>query len=659
MAWRLFQAGFSPLAVIVEKRGRMLGTGKNSRSASLFRLGPHFIATRILELLSIRAHYYFRKFLGGKFKDPVYLSIEEFVLDHPIQFYEVEDHNGLQAMELLRGLKPDLGVLTNTRRIRKEILEIPRHGFLNLHLSALPRYAGLDSIFWALYHGEKEIGVTVHRAAEKIDRGDIVLQRKIPVGPLDDERSLYEKALWLGTDLMVRAVRQGVDGNFERIPQSPEQGSYFSWPTPAERRAFQKKRREVRKKIESLPDQKRVVHVITRMIRGGAQENTLATVRGLARKGWSVSLVTGPSWGPEGEILSEALEEGLEIVLIPELQREIRPLTDLIAFLKLTVRLRRYACTILHTHMSKAGLLGRLAGRLLGIPVVIHTPHGHVFHSYFPVLKEKLFIFLERWAAKQTDFLIALTKRCRDEHLDRRVGTLPQWVVVPSGVNEKNFAERSRQRSEILASLGIPPDRKVIGFFGRLAPVKGCGYLIEALPAILDSVPESCCLIVGDGEERRKLEKEVQKPNLEGRVHFAGHQEDISALLSVVDVLVVPSLNEGMGRVIVEGGFLAKAVVGTRVGGIPDLIEDGETGLLVEPRNAGQIAQAAVRLLKDTEWACRLGAALQAKALGGFTEDQMVEKIRTLYQSALKEKGISVPNSTQPLESLPAKLAIS
>ena len=207
MAWRLTRAGIPPAAVIVEKRGRMRGKKKKNTSRLLQDFGFAFLWKRVWEALEIKLHFYLRKLLGKRFKSPVYLSIEEWALDHSeIPFHEVPDHNGPECRKILADLRPDIGILTNTRRIKKEILEIPRNGFFNLHLSALPQYAGLDSIFWAFYHNEKEIGVTVHFAAEEIDRGDIVVQKKIPVSRFDDEKSLYEKALWLGTHLMTGAV---------------------------------------------------------------------------------------------------------------------------------------------------------------------------------------------------------------------------------------------------------------------------------------------------------------------------------------------------------------------------------------------------------------------------------------------------------------------
>ncbi len=640
MAWRLFQAGRPPVAIFVEKRGKVIQSSKESLFSLLFRLGPEFFAKRIWEAVHIRIHFYLRKFLPGRFTNPAYLSIEEWALDHPsVRVYEVEDHNSAEVRELLWRLEPDIGVLTNTRRIKKEILEVPRHGFFNLHLSALPQYAGLDSIFWALRHGEKEIGITVHSAAEEIDRGDIVLQKKILICPWDDEESLYGKALWVGTASMIEALKQLEEGRLQKRPQEGEK-SYFSWPTPQERRTFRKVMKQ-RKEAQSPISAKWVLHFITRMTRGGAQENTLATLLGLRRKGYEVALITGRSWDKEGEILSDALTAGLPVAIFPELVRELHPWKDGITLLKVSSWLSRNRCAIIHTHTSKAGFLGRLSAWFLKVPVIIHTPHGHVFHSYFSPWKERFFLMLERQAAKQSDRLIALTERDRIEHNELGVGDLKKWLTIPSGIDTKKFQTPSRPRKLILSSLGIESDRKLVGFVGRLAPVKGARYLVEALPQIIEEVPETHCLIVGDGEEKRGLQQKVKELGLEERVTFTGHQSDPADLMSLFDVLVVPSLNEGMGRVIVEGGLLGKAVIGTKVGGIPDIIQDGETGLLIERRNSSEIAHGVMRLLKDFALSKRLGERLRKKVLAGFTEEIMIEKIHRLYQEALKEKGLS------------------
>ncbi len=688
MAWRLEKSGLAPVAVLVEKRNRMTRKKMQNPFALVQDFGLGFIWKRILEAFAIKSHFYFRRILGRRFKSPVYLSIEEWAFDHPeIPVHEVPDHNGPECQKLLREFRPDIGILTNTRRIKKEILEIPRHGFFNLHLSALPEYAGLDSIFWALCHGEKEIGVTVHFAAQEIDRGDIVLQRKVPVSRFDDENSLYQKALWLGTFLMTEALKQLEAGTLERTPQDSAKAGYFSWPDSKQRKEFRRRFKNFKEQAFHSSESPKIIHLITRMTRGGAQENTLATVEGLFKKGYEVTLVTGSSWGNEGEILSEALEKGIEVVMIPELEREIRPLKDLFVWLKLKSWLSKNNYALIHTHTSKAGFLGRLAARQAKALAVIHTPHGHVFHSYFSPWKEKLFLTLERFAAKRSDRLIALTDQCRKEHLALGVGKPEQWTVIPSGVDENIFLgascnspslrgvrqgvsaddkaipepeiapqglSRSSERNIKDGIASLPPvarndtSKPVIGFVGRFAPVKGAIYLIEAMPKILQLIPEAHCVLVGDGEEKLIIQERILGLGIEKSVTLAGHQKDIAAWMSGIDLLVVPSLNEGMGRVIVEAGFLAKPVIGTAVGGILDLIENGKTGLLVKSRSSDEIAAACVRLLQDSALRGSMGENLRQKVLAGFTEDHMVEKIHRLYEDVLAEKGV-VQEIRQPV----------
>ncbi len=649
MLWRLLQEGFPPVAVVVEKREKMLlKKKKGGFIREIGKFGARFLGNKILETVKIRWHYYGRKFLGKKFHSPDYLSVEELALDYSFPLYWVDDHNGEEAQKLLRSLDPDIGVLTNTRRIKKEILDIPRFGFFNLHLSELPQYAGLDSIFWALYHGEKEIGATVHFAAEAIDQGDIVLQKKIPVSSFDTESTLYTKALWLGTRLMIQALDQLEKGTLAPIPQRTGAGSYFSWPTGKERSSYArslKAKRQDQKPSQSI----RVLHFITRMIRGGAQVNTLATCRGLLKKGYDVTLVTGLPWGREGEILSEALEDGMEVVILPDLIREIHLLKDLKVFLSFVALLKRNHYTAVHTHTSKAGLIGRFAAALCKIPIVIHTPHGHVFHSYFSRWKEKFFLSLERLAARSCDRLIALTEVEKQEHLALEVGKPGQWVTIPSGIDEKMFSHLTVLRKQELRGIfGIPGYYKIIGYAGRLATIKGPQYFLEAIPQIRQEMPETFFLFVGDGGERSYLEKRAfEELGLKESVRFTGHQTQVSDLMNLFDILVVPSLNEGMGRVIAEAGLLAKPVIATRVGGILDLIVDQETGLLVNPREPQEIAQAVIGLLGNPALALRLGENLREKVLSGFTERQMVESINDLYGRMLQEKEIIRPLSSQ------------
>lgn len=631
MAWRLLQAGYQ-LTVFVEKRSKAItGRNKGRLILTLLKLGPFFLLGRAAEALKIRAHFYLRKWLGQRFKSPVFWSIEELALNYSLRMYWVDDHNGPDAERLLDEMKPDIGVLTNTRRIRSNILSIPRLGFLNLHMSALPQYAGLDSIFWALYHGEKEIGVTVHAVVPELDRGDIVLQRKIPVHFLDTEESLYDRALWLGTALMARAVKQIEEGNARFIPQDDAKGSYHSWPSTRDRARLRLRRKaEAARLAEGRP---KSFHIITRMTRGGAQENTLATVAYLQKLEYDVLLITGPSWSREGEILSEAIESGVPVMILPELCREIRPFDDILALCKLMAFMKRARVSLVHTHTSKAGLLGRLAAFLCKVPLIVHTPHGHVFHSYFSLPKAKLFLLLERMASFWCHAMIALTESEKKEHSAARVGAPGMWHVIPSGVNEKKFDDYSELiLRHTRQKLGIPEPAKIVAFVGRLALIKGPRYFVEAMPLILQKYPETRFLMVGDGDELPFLEQRVRALGITDRVCWAGQTDRVAEYFALADVLVVPSLNEGMGRVIVEAGLYAKPVVASKVGGIPDLIRHHETGWLVTPRNAAEIANAVNALLGDEAQCRRLGAALEALVMENYTEDCMVEKIEALYR---------------------------
>jgi len=641
MAWRILNSEHELSAVIVEERGRMIKDRKWSGFKIIKRYGLRFVARRVWETVEIKAHYHLRRLLKKHFHSHRYLSIEELALDYSVPIIQVDDHNGEETIRLLKEQQPDIGVLTNTRVIKDQVLEIPTQGFLNLHLSALPKYAGLDSIFWALYFGEREIGITVHRAVKKLDRGAIVKQKSLRVFPFDDEHTLYEKALWVGTDLMCRAISDFDQAQTALLEQNMSEASYYSWPSAAERDGLRQRLERRRTKYANLHGVPRVLHVLTRMTRGGAQMNTLASAIGLSQLGYDVTIVTGPSWGPEGEIYTRALESGVEVIQITDVIREINPMRDFLAALKLIrlMRVRRF--DIVHTHMSKGGILGRFAAACVNAPLIVHTPHGHIFHSYFSAFKEKIFLVIERMMARVSDKLIALTNQEKREHAELKVGKSKQWEIVPSGVNPALFDTAVFGDAAALKHRhGMPLDVPVVGFVGRLSAIKGVTYFIDSIPLIAADRLKAHFLIVGAGEQESELAEKVKQLGVEARVTMTGHQHNVSELLNLMDVLVVPSLNEGMGRVIAEGGLLKKAVVASAVGGILDLISDEETGLLVERRDPQAIAKATIRLLGDEPLRLRLGNKLNERILGGFTEDWMVSKLDRIYRLAMRDKGI-------------------
>ncbi len=387
------------------------------------------------------------------------------------------------------------------------------------------------------------------------------------------------------------------------------------------------------------PSKIRVLHIITRFDKGGSAENTYLTLIGLSRAGYDLVLVTGPSDDSQsGEREREAVRTNLEraeragirIVRIRGLVRNMKLGGDLSAFLELLRVVRVEKPRIVHTHTSKAGILGRWAAWLCRVPVIVHTPHGHVFWGYFGPLETKLYVTLEKITARITDRIIALTGQERDDHLRFRVAPPEKFVTIHSGVDLSRFDAALYDRSKIRIELDIPPGDLVVGTAGRLTPVKGHVHLIAAAAKILAVHPDTTFVLLGDGELKGRLIEQAEALGLAGKVRFPGWRPDVAAVMSAFDVFALPSLNEGMGRVLVEAMALSRPVVASRTGGITDLVEDGRNGLLVPPGDAGALADAILRLLGD--------AALRA-AMGGegrrraeiYSTERMVEKIEELY----------------------------
>jgi glycosyltransferase involved in cell wall biosynthesis len=402
----------------------------------------------------------------------------------------------------------------------------------------------------------------------------------------------------------------------------------------------------------------RILHIITRMVRGGAQENTLANVTRINGDGWNSALATGPALGPEGSLEPECEAAGVRLIQVPHLVREIAPLHDLRALRYLKKVIRMELPHIVHTHTSKAGILGRIAARSCRVPVVIHTPHGHVFHSYENRFKTEAFIRTERWCAARAERLVALTENEKREHLQLRIGAPEQWSVVHSGIDFGPFVRAPEHREAVRAELGIPSDAPLIGTVGRLVPIKGQQYLVEAYARLARRRPDLHLVLVGDGELHRRLVDQArslnvpvidhtagrQKPGSPG-VHFTGLRRDVFRLMSAMDIFALPSLNEGMGRVLAEAMAVGLPCVASRVSGTPDVVEEGVTGLLVTPRDSAALETALEKLLADRNRAFEMGRRGRERALGLFSVERMTQMLENLYRDELARKGIVAPPS--------------
>jgi glycosyltransferase involved in cell wall biosynthesis len=378
-----------------------------------------------------------------------------------------------------------------------------------------------------------------------------------------------------------------------------------------------------------------VLHVITRLTVGGSSENTVSMIQELERVGYASTLVLGPQSEPP--TVQDARRRGCRIVQLDGLVREVSPARDVAAVLQLYRLLRRMRPRIVHTHTSKAGFVGRLAAWLAGVPAVIHQPHGHIFYGYWSRPRTAMFVALERIAAHWTDTLVALTPREVEEHLERGIGRAAQYAVVPSPVPTQALREAAPSRAAARARLGLSPGAYVVAGVGRLVPIKGFDLLVAALPALAARVPDAHVLLVGGGVEREALQAQAAALGVAGRLQVCDATTDVIDVLPVADVLAAPSRNEGMGRVLVEAMALGLPVVGTRVGGIADVIVDGECGLVVPPEDAGALAEALIDLGLDAARRRKLGEGARPRA-EAFSTPVAAGAMRAVYDALVRSR---------------------
>jgi glycosyltransferase involved in cell wall biosynthesis len=391
---------------------------------------------------------------------------------------------------------------------------------------------------------------------------------------------------------------------------------------------------------------RKVVHIITRLDRGGSAQNTLLAAIGHDRTRFEPMVVAGRAgrWNDQGG--DEATDEccrrlesaGIRCLLIATLTREIHPGKDLATLRTLVSLLRRERPAIVHTHTSKAGVLGRLAAWIAGVPVIIHTPHGHVFYGHFNRLTSWLFLQIERALAGITTHMIALTETERDEHLARRVGRPDRFSAVPSGIDLDRFRSVAGLFGRRPPELGCPPDAIVAGSVGWLTEVKGHRFLIEALARLKPSHPRLHVLIVGSGALRDAYAALAKRLGVAEAVHLVGERQDVPDCLAAMDLFILPSLNEGMGRALVEAMTAGRPVIATRVGGVPAIVEDRRTGLLLPPGDVSALAEGIDELLRLPDFAKALGNAASESIGARFGVRAMVRAVEDVYEQALREK---------------------
>lgn len=428
----------------------------------------------------------------------------------------------------------------------------------------------------------------------------------------------------------------------------------------------------------------KIAHVITRMIIGGAQENTLLNCLDLIRHhGDEVLLVCGPSLGPEGSLLDQAgtrwtdgseepstgtargragqcpLErpddsgnpatdrpasaEGSELLVreIPSLRRAIHPVHDQRASWQLKQVLRQFRPDVVHTHSAKGGMLGRQVAWKLKVPAVIHTVHGAPFHDYQPKAARILFAACERWAARRCHHMISVADAMTDLMVQARVAPRQQFTTISSGMDVQPFLEADQHRAVVRRRYGLQDHHVVVGKIARLFHLKGHADLIAAAEQVARRYPEVRFLLVGDGLLRESLQQEIHQRGLDDHFVFTGlvRPDEVPQMIGAMDLLVHTSYREGLARALPQAMIAGRPAISYDVDGAREVVIDDETGYLVAAGDLTSLADRIGRLVCDAGLREQLGRAGQQRWTDQFRHETMTCRIRELYQRVLAAGG--------------------
>jgi glycosyltransferase involved in cell wall biosynthesis len=388
----------------------------------------------------------------------------------------------------------------------------------------------------------------------------------------------------------------------------------------------------------------RIAHVITRMIVGGAQENTLLCCEDLIRRhGDEVLLITGPPLGPEGSLLDRAMAGGVPLEIIPSLRRSIHPWRDAVSYWELKKSLRRFRPDVVHTHSAKGGMLGRAAAWSLGVPAVIHTVHGAPFHPYQGRGARWFFQACERWASRRCHAIVTVADAMTDLMVSAGVAPREKFTTIYSGMEVEPFLTSGEHRDRVRRELGYRPEHVVIGKIARLFKLKGHDDVIRAARGVIDAVPNVRFLFIGDGIFQERLRQQIAATGLTDYFQFTGlvPPERIPELIAAMDIVVHASLREGLARVLPQALISGKPVVSYDVDGAREVVISNQTGFLIPPRDVLMLAEKLKLLAADPALRDRLAQEGRRRFADVFRHEHMTEQLRELYQAVLAN-----PNAT-------------
>jgi glycosyltransferase involved in cell wall biosynthesis len=388
----------------------------------------------------------------------------------------------------------------------------------------------------------------------------------------------------------------------------------------------------------------RICHLITRLIIGGAQENTVLTCRGLAQRGHQVTLIAGPETGPEGSLWDKAEAAGCELVRVGSLRRAVRPRSDWQAARELRRLFGRRQPDVVHTHSSKAGILGRWAAAQSGIPVVVHTIHGMSFNRTQGRIAQMLYRGLERRAAKYTTAFVAVADAMVEQAVKAGIAPRDRFVTIRSGMETDRFVPNADLRRRHRAEWGVTDADVVVGTIARLFVNKGYEEIMAAMPSAVARDPRLRFVWIGDGAHRARYERRLEAMGLRDRVRMLGlvHPDEVASSINGFDIVLHASRWEGLPRAVVQGLLTEVPAVSFDNDGAPEIVRPEETGILVSLGNVRGLSDALVRLATDAGLRLRLGRRGRALCLTAFDWHNMVESLEGLYARLLQARAAPV-----------------
>jgi glycosyltransferase involved in cell wall biosynthesis len=401
-------------------------------------------------------------------------------------------------------------------------------------------------------------------------------------------------------------------------------------------------------------DRIKILHIITHLGVGGGLDNTLLTVKGISRDQFEVHLAAGDlesserytDWTTRSKEYSDAL------FYFPNLRRPIDFRRDLSVLRQLTKFIKSQNYEIVHTHYAKAGLLGRIAAKRAGVPIIVHTYHtfswkvAHAHHlaawkNYISNVKERFYISIERYAASLCNALITVCELNKNEAIDHNIAPSEKFNTIYSGIDLNRFKVPSIDKDKLCQGFGLHPQFPIIGNVGRLSIQKAPLDFVQAAKIVLQHHPNVQFLMIGDGPLELKTKEAIGSEN---RIKLLGFQDNIPEILALIDLFALSSLWEGLGRALTEAMIMSLPVAATSVGGVPEIIIHQKTGLLAPPGNPDKLADNIIWLLDNPSQALKMGENARRKVLSDFSADKMIERIENLYQDLMKENRLNSPS---------------